>query len=50
MAKTKKKLLPKDIEALLKVLMQPYDDQPGCGEFEQPPAPGERVLRTFCGT
>ena len=35
---------------LLKILEHPYDDQPGCGEFEQPPAPGERVLRTFCGT
>jgi hypothetical protein len=32
------------------ILEHPYDDQPGCGEFEQPPAPGERVLRTFCGT
>jgi uncharacterized protein YdiU (UPF0061 family) len=27
-----------------------YDDQPDYSEFEQPPAPGERVLRTFCGT
>jgi uncharacterized protein YdiU (UPF0061 family) len=35
---------------LLKILEHPYDDQPGCGEFEQPPAPGERVHRTFCGT
>jgi uncharacterized protein YdiU (UPF0061 family) len=35
---------------LLNILEHPYDDQPGCGEFEQPPAPGERVLRTFCGT
>jgi uncharacterized protein YdiU (UPF0061 family) len=35
---------------LLKILEHPYDDQPGCSEFEQPPAPGERVLRTFCGT
>jgi uncharacterized protein YdiU (UPF0061 family) len=35
---------------LRKILEHPYDDQPGCGEFEQPPAPGERVLRTFCGT
>jgi uncharacterized protein YdiU (UPF0061 family) len=35
---------------LLKIIEHPYDDQPGCGEFEQPPAPGERVLRTFCGT
>jgi uncharacterized protein YdiU (UPF0061 family) len=35
---------------LLNILEHPYDDQPGCGEFEQPPAPAERVLRTFCGT
>jgi uncharacterized protein YdiU (UPF0061 family) len=35
---------------LLDILGHPYDDQPGRGEFEQPPAPGERVLRTFCGT
>jgi uncharacterized protein YdiU (UPF0061 family) len=35
---------------LLNILEHPYDDQPGCGEFEQPPALGERVLRTFCGT
>lgn len=35
---------------LLRILEHPYDDQPGCGEFEQPPAPGERVHRTFCGT
>jgi uncharacterized protein YdiU (UPF0061 family) len=35
---------------LLKIVERPYDDQPGCGEFEQPPAAGERVLRTFCGT
>jgi uncharacterized protein YdiU (UPF0061 family) len=35
---------------LLNILEHPYDDQPGCGEFEQPPQPAERVLRTFCGT
>jgi uncharacterized protein YdiU (UPF0061 family) len=35
---------------LLKILEHPYDDQPGLVKFEQPPAPGERVLRTFCGT
>ena len=35
---------------LLNILEHPYDDQPGRGEFEQPPAAGERVLRTFCGT
>jgi uncharacterized protein YdiU (UPF0061 family) len=35
---------------LLNILEHPYDDQPASGEFERPPAPGERVLRTFCGT
>ena len=35
---------------LLKILEHPYDDQPGKVEFEQPPAPGERVHRTYCGT
>jgi uncharacterized protein YdiU (UPF0061 family) len=35
---------------LLKILEHPYDEQSGHSEFEQPPAPGERVLRTFCGT
>jgi uncharacterized protein YdiU (UPF0061 family) len=35
---------------LLRILEHPYDDQPGSGEFEQPPGPGERVHRTFCGT
>jgi uncharacterized protein YdiU (UPF0061 family) len=35
---------------LLKILQHPYDDQPGYEEFEQPPAPGERVHRTYCGT
>ena len=35
---------------LLNILEHPYDDQPGCEEFEQPPQPAERVLRTYCGT
>jgi uncharacterized protein YdiU (UPF0061 family) len=35
---------------LQKILEHPYDDQPGRDEFAQPPAPGERVHRTFCGT
>ena len=37
-------------QKLLNILEHPYDDQPGCVEFEQPPAPAERVLRTYCGT
>jgi uncharacterized protein YdiU (UPF0061 family) len=35
---------------LFSILEHPYDDQPGCGEFELPPEPGEGVYRTFCGT
>jgi hypothetical protein len=35
---------------LLNILEHPYDDQPGCSEFEQPLAPGERVHRTYRGT
>jgi uncharacterized protein YdiU (UPF0061 family) len=35
---------------LLNVLEHPYEDQLGLVEFEEPPAPGERVFRTFCGT
>ncbi len=35
---------------LLKILEHPFDDQAGVGEFEQPPAPAERVRQTFCGT
>jgi uncharacterized protein YdiU (UPF0061 family) len=35
---------------LLSILEHPFDDQPDSVEFEQPPAPAERVLRTYCGT
>jgi serine/tyrosine/threonine adenylyltransferase len=35
---------------LLAILEHPYDEQPDHAEFEKPPAPGERVLRTYCGT
>jgi uncharacterized protein YdiU (UPF0061 family) len=35
---------------LLEILQRPYDDQPEAADYEQPPQPSERVLRTFCGT
>ena len=35
---------------LLDVVQRPYDDQPDAVEYEQPPQPAERVLKTFCGT
>ncbi|MEY4761940.1 MAG: hypothetical protein RLZZ200_1796 [Pseudomonadota bacterium] len=37
-------------ERLLRVVQHPFDDQPGNSEYRKPPAPGERVLQTFCGT
>jgi uncharacterized protein YdiU (UPF0061 family) len=37
-------------EELLSVLSRPFDDQPERDEYATPPQPGERVLRTFCGT
>jgi serine/tyrosine/threonine adenylyltransferase len=37
-------------QRLLNILQHPYQDQPGFTEFELPPLPAERVLRTFCGT
>ncbi|MDI7861318.1 YdiU family protein [Rhizobiaceae bacterium n13] len=37
-------------EALLEVLSRPYDDQPQFAAYMEPPAPGEEVLQTFCGT
>ncbi len=36
--------------ALLAALAQPWDDAPGLAAYATPAAPGERVLRTFCGT
>jgi uncharacterized protein YdiU (UPF0061 family) len=35
---------------LLKVLSNPYAEQPEYQEYQQPPQPHEEVLRTFCGT
>jgi uncharacterized protein YdiU (UPF0061 family) len=35
---------------LLQVLARPFEMQPGCEAFAQPPQPAERVLQTFCGT
>lgn len=37
-------------KALLKVLSQPFDDQPGSERYALPAQPEERVLQTFCGT
>jgi uncharacterized protein YdiU (UPF0061 family) len=37
-------------EALNAVLARPFEAQPGRERYAQPAAPGERVLRTFCGT
>lgn len=37
-------------ETLVRVLSKPYDDQPEFSWLATPPAPEERVLRTFCGT
>lgn len=35
---------------LLRVLQNPYDEQPGYEAYMEPPLPEEQVLRTFCGT
>jgi len=32
------------------VLSRPFDEQPGRAAWAEPPAPEERVTRTFCGT
>ena len=37
-------------EALLTALSTPYEDQAGLAHLAEPPAPEERVTRTFCGT
>ncbi|KQR77373.1 protein adenylyltransferase SelO [Rhizobium sp. Leaf341] len=37
-------------DTLMQVLARPYDAQPEREAYAEPPAPGEEVLRTFCGT
>ncbi len=37
-------------ERLHAVLARPFDDQPEAADLARPPAPAERVQRTFCGT
>lgn len=37
-------------EHLLALLQRPYEERPEGAGFEAPPAEGERVLQTFCGT
>jgi uncharacterized protein YdiU (UPF0061 family) len=37
-------------EALLEVLVRPFDDRPDPDVYTTPPRPEERVLQTFCGT
>jgi uncharacterized protein YdiU (UPF0061 family) len=37
-------------ERLLALLQRPFEERPEGAGFEQPPAAGERVLQTFCGT
>jgi uncharacterized protein YdiU (UPF0061 family) len=35
---------------LVTVLSRPFDAQPAFARYADPPAPHERVVRTFCGT
>jgi uncharacterized protein YdiU (UPF0061 family) len=37
-------------EELQEVLAEPFTEQPGRERYARPPAPGERVAMTFCGT
>jgi serine/tyrosine/threonine adenylyltransferase len=37
-------------EALLEVLLRPFDEQPGNASYEAPPRSDQRVVETFCGT
>jgi len=41
-------LLP--FENLVAVLSMPFDDQPNCGRYAEPPRPDQVVRQTFCGT
>ena len=37
-------------EDMLRVLMMPYDEQPGAQRYAEAPGETEKVYRTFCGT
>jgi len=37
-------------EALLGVVVRPFDEQPRAAAYAAPPRPDQRVLETFCGT
>jgi uncharacterized protein YdiU (UPF0061 family) len=37
-------------EALLSVVLRPFDEQPSAAAYALPPRPDQRVLETFCGT
>jgi serine/tyrosine/threonine adenylyltransferase len=37
-------------EALLAVVLRPFDEQRGAAAYAAPPRPDQRVLETFCGT
>lgn len=37
-------------ETMLRILMMPYEEQPGAQRFAEAPAETEKLYRTFCGT
>ena len=47
-ATTEQDLAP--FEALLEVIVRPFDEQPTPAAYAAPPRPDQRVLETFCGT
>ncbi len=47
-ATTEQDLAP--FEALLEVIVRPFDEQPSAAAYAAPPRPDQRVLETFCGT